>query len=329
MLRTTLISMAALLATAAPLSAAVKTGSPVADAITGTSRADVIATGLGNDTLAGRGGGDRMSGGKGGDVLVGGAGGDRMLGGAGADRLAGGAGHDRLVGGTGRDRLVGGRGGDVLIAGPGNDRVLARDGRRDRIRCGAGRDTVVADAVDRVASDCERVRTGSGGHAARPEGAGDDAVLNPAPPEYAAGRAGGAVPLGRWATLYDAFAVRVDAPGRDATAEVLAAHPFNDPPAPGHISFMTEITVTFNGEGEASFDAAVRLGVWDPATGRVWRADEDECGLLPRPLDDSFLSSGQSASGQVCWSIPAEAAPRVVMVDDELTQTPSTMLAVR
>ena len=58
----------------------------------------------------------------------------------------------------GADLLVGGRGPDRLLAGAGNDVVRARDGVRDRIACGPGRDLVVADRVDRIARDCELVR---------------------------------------------------------------------------------------------------------------------------------------------------------------------------
>jgi hypothetical protein len=46
----------------------------------------------------------------------------------------------------------------MLDAGTGNDRIAARDGTRDTIRCGPGRDTVVADRKDVVAWNCERVR---------------------------------------------------------------------------------------------------------------------------------------------------------------------------
>jgi hypothetical protein len=35
--------------------------------------------------------------------------------------------------------------------------VLARDGEADVISCGSERDTVVADRLDRVDRDCERV----------------------------------------------------------------------------------------------------------------------------------------------------------------------------
>jgi RTX calcium-binding nonapeptide repeat (4 copies) len=61
--------------------------------------------------------------------------------------------------GTARsDLLVGGRAADVLLGLAGNDRIaVAADGRRDDVRCGRGRDIVMADALDRVAADCEVV----------------------------------------------------------------------------------------------------------------------------------------------------------------------------
>ena len=76
----------------------------------------------------------------------------------GGDRLNGRAGADKLYGGQGNDTLVGGAGPDLLDAGPGSDRIEARDARRDTIRCGTGRDTVIADKADAVARDCEVVR---------------------------------------------------------------------------------------------------------------------------------------------------------------------------
>lgn len=78
-------------------------------------------------------------------------------GGPGPDVIDGRGGNDRLFGRGGNDRITGGPGRDVIDSGPGNDRVLARDGARDAIRCGTGRDTVVADRVDTAARDCERV----------------------------------------------------------------------------------------------------------------------------------------------------------------------------
>jgi hypothetical protein len=92
------------------------------------------------------------------DVLVGTAQADRLSGRGGADRLVGRGGADLLAGGAGADRLLGGAGRDVLDGGSGDDSIAAADGVRDTIRCGRGRDTVVADRRDSIARDCERVR---------------------------------------------------------------------------------------------------------------------------------------------------------------------------
>ena len=92
------------------------------------------------------------------DRLRGTAGGDRIKGGGGNDRLNGKAGEDCVKGGNGRDRVAGGKGADKLGGGGGNDRIKARDGERDRVRCGPGRDRVTADRADRVSRRCERVR---------------------------------------------------------------------------------------------------------------------------------------------------------------------------
>ena len=83
---------------------------------------------------------------------------DTLRGLGGSDRLYGGSGNDRLFGGLGNDRLEGGLGRDLLDAGSGNDLVLVRDKAVDTIRCGTGRDVVVADRTDKVAKDCETVR---------------------------------------------------------------------------------------------------------------------------------------------------------------------------
>ena len=92
------------------------------------------------------------------DKLFGDDGIDRLFGGLGPDQLSGGAGADRIEGGLGADALVGGAGRDQLFGGPGNDRIDARDGKPgDVVDCGTGRDTVTADAGDRMLASCERV----------------------------------------------------------------------------------------------------------------------------------------------------------------------------
>ena len=61
------------------------------------------------------------------------------------------------IGTAGRDVLTGTRGRDVLCGLGGADLIRVRDGSADSIRCGPGKDVVVADRRDRVARDCERV----------------------------------------------------------------------------------------------------------------------------------------------------------------------------
>ena len=66
---------------------------------------------------------------------------------------------DWICGRMGVDRIYPGPGNDEVKAGGGNDVIVAVDGRRhrDQIRCGPGRDLVVADRRDLVERDCERV----------------------------------------------------------------------------------------------------------------------------------------------------------------------------
>ena len=125
-------------------------GTQGADVLRGTPDGDVIC-GLGGDDRAVAGGGkDLVYGGNGRDRLFGGAGDDAVYGGPGADRLVGGPGSDLLSGGSLGDVLIGGTGFDRLLGGGNNDIVFARDGRRDWVNGGPGRDLVTRDRVDRV-----------------------------------------------------------------------------------------------------------------------------------------------------------------------------------
>jgi Ca2+-binding RTX toxin-like protein len=127
------------------------------DRVSGRASGDCVDGGRGADRLRGDAGVDRLLGRAGRDRLNGGSQRDRLIGGGGRDRLTGGAAPDRLNGGGGRDRLAGGAAKDRYNGGGGNDRILAADGRKERIRCGGGRDSVVADRND-VLRGCERVR---------------------------------------------------------------------------------------------------------------------------------------------------------------------------
>ncbi|MEA2385134.1 MAG: hypothetical protein QOH72_5105 [Solirubrobacteraceae bacterium] len=111
------------------------------EAVTGTQ---------GDDTITGNDVGNRLSGGSGNDTITGGQG---------TNALRGGAGDDTLTAGNSGDALVGGPGVDTINGGAGDDNISAADGVADKITCGAGTDSVSADATDTFAvpGDCEEV----------------------------------------------------------------------------------------------------------------------------------------------------------------------------
>ena len=112
--------------------------------------------GPGNDTLSGGPGNDNIFGGPGNDRISGGRGNDILSGGRGNDVISGGPGNDTLSGGPGNDVIYGGPGNNTIHGGPGTDTIHARDGHRDVVDCGPGRDVAFVDPVDLVRG-CERV----------------------------------------------------------------------------------------------------------------------------------------------------------------------------
>lgn len=116
----------------------------------------VIAGTDGSDTLRGGNAGEVIFGYRGKDRIEGRGGHDCLLGSEDNDVLRGQLGNDRLTGGSGADMLVGGPGVNAYDAGPGRDFIDARNGKRELVRCGSGRDHARVDRRDRV-RDCERV----------------------------------------------------------------------------------------------------------------------------------------------------------------------------
>jgi Ca2+-binding RTX toxin-like protein len=150
------------------LTTGVLSGDAGKDAVGGGEGRDIVRGGPGNDLVQGFGGADRVYGDSGADQVFGTGGVDRLYGGSGNDKLNGGGlafgkdRPDRIYGGAGNDELTDFQNGpetagDRFFGGSGRDRIEDRDGNRDFIKCGQGRDTAVVDQKDRVASDCEHV----------------------------------------------------------------------------------------------------------------------------------------------------------------------------
>jgi hypothetical protein len=130
------------------------TGTAAADRICGLAGSDTIDAGAGDDTVFG----DAC------DVkarsLAGAAangGNDTLSGSDGNDTLYGAGGNDKLNGGKGNDKLFGGGGTNSYAAGAGRDKVSARNGKRESIDCGPGRDMATVDKKDKV-KGCEKVK---------------------------------------------------------------------------------------------------------------------------------------------------------------------------
>lgn len=77
--------------------------------------------------------------------------------------------------------ISGGDGADTLVGGSGDDVITTRGLYSDRVLCGAGNDTVNADAGDIIEADCERVSRPGGG-TTTPGGGGQTGGAGSTPP---------------------------------------------------------------------------------------------------------------------------------------------------
>ncbi len=115
-----------------------RTGTPVADVLTGNAGDDNIVAFAGDDIVIGNAGADAISAGEGGDFVSGGDGRDVIFAGVGDDQVFAGADNDIVYGDAGADRIFGDQGNDLITAGAGDDTVFG----------GAGDDLIVAEVGD-------------------------------------------------------------------------------------------------------------------------------------------------------------------------------------
>jgi Ca2+-binding RTX toxin-like protein len=120
---------------------------------------------------------------------------DTLVGTSGNDVMRGWKGDDRISGMDGDDVIYGGRGADALDGGSGNDTIESRDedSAADVVTCGPGTDRVVANASDRVSSDCEQVSGAST----------SGTTTTPAAPTTPTAPTAAAAPSGRSVVLVD------------------------------------------------------------------------------------------------------------------------------
>jgi Ca2+-binding RTX toxin-like protein len=122
-------------------------GTPGPDVIhAGAQGARLVFSGLGSDRFRA----DARD-----AVGNGGLGADRIVVGARNDVANGGPGGDRLIAKTGKRALLfGGPGHDTLVGGAGATLINAKDGERDVVKCGSGRNRVLVDRRDVARGPC-------------------------------------------------------------------------------------------------------------------------------------------------------------------------------
>lgn len=122
------------------------------------------------------------------------------------------------------------------------------------------------------------------------------------------------VPIGQAIPFPDGWNVSVVGIDEDATAEVLAENPFNDPPSVGHRFFIVRIRATRAAEGMAEFDGDFRLRAVGAAA-VVWTTFNNSCGVVPDALPDSDVFPGGTITGNICFEVPNTDVGTLVLLD--------------
>jgi len=107
----------------------------------------------------------------------------------------------------------------------------------------------------------------------------------------------------------------------DATAEVLDANPFGDPPAAGQQFFIARVSVTFVGSGSALFDGGFRLRAVGAAQ-VSYSEFANDCGEIPDALSEAEVFTGGTITGDACWSIRSTDASSLTLYDDPAENVP-------
>jgi hypothetical protein len=218
---------------------------------------------------------------------------DTLRGTTGPDQIFGRGANDRLFGYTGNDLLVGGAGSDHIYGGPGNDRLEARDGTRDFLNCGSGRDTAVVDSIDVINRNCEIVirpsaKTGTRRHP---------------------------VPAGAPFSIGNGWVLRVRSAIPNATSRILQWDSGNNPPRRGQQFYMADIQARLTGKRSRIAQFGFILRAIGPRNSG-YSTFQDSCGSLPDPdleTDTRQYFPPATATGNICWSVRSDEAAKLVM----------------
>ena len=223
-------------------------------------------------------------------------------------------GNDTLRGTAKADVINGKAGSDTLYGGAGNDRLNGGAGK-DKVFCGTGIDRVSADRLDVVAKDCEIVTRTPATPPKKP--APTPPAAPTPPPAPVQGTRQNPFPLGTEARN-SSYALKVNTVTPDATAAVLAANQFNDPPAAGNQFYIANITVTYVAASPPSttlLSVFVDFGVLGSAN-VLYQSFKQSCGVIPDDLDQfATVFTGGTLTGNICWEVPAAESGSLVFTN--------------
>jgi hypothetical protein len=124
-------------------------------------------------------------------------------------------------------------------------------------------------------------------------------------------------PIGTAQATVEGWTIQVDSVTPDGTQQVLDENSFNEAPEAGRQFFIATITATYTGQGAETFDGNFRLRLRS-ANNAIYTAFGDSCGVTPNEWDEDIpVASGQSITGNLCWSVPTEELSYLRMFDKE------------
>lgn len=226
-------------------------------------------------------------------TLIGTAGPDVLRGSNQADKIFGLGGNDKLFGLAGNDTLVGGGGKDRISGGTGNDTLQARDGEKDVVDCGPGKDVAVVDAVETAIVGCETVQ--------RP-GKCQGCRSNP-------------IRIGVFHDIGRGWTAKVVSVLPNANQRIQSWSSSNNPPRTGHQFYMVTVSAKRTGKGFGYLHAGFYMRAVGPR-GIEYTTFQNSCGDLPDPdleTDDGRVSRGTTIQGNICWEVWSNDVPRLVM----------------
>jgi hypothetical protein len=153
------------------------------------------------------------------------------------------------------------------------------------------------------------------------------------PPPAPIGTRGNPIPFGQPAPLGNGWTLRVTQYYPDATAMVLAANIFNDPPPAGSQFVMVAVSATWNGSGSSHLDSGYVLRAVGAANVAYTTFTSPTCGVLPEPnidLNDPQVFTGGTVSGNAaCWTVPSSDVASLVMFTAPFDTSTNVFFALR